>query len=59
VPEACHAAVRTAGRIEPQAAAAPVYEALYQRYREFYPKLKGSLAALGALAADAAGDVAP
>jgi xylulokinase len=50
VPEACRAAVRTAGRVEPQADAMRLYNDLYARYRDLYPKLKGSFAALHELA---------
>jgi xylulokinase len=50
VPEACRVAVRTAGRVEPQPEAALFYDELYARYRELYPKLKGSFAALQELA---------
>jgi xylulokinase len=46
VPEACRAAVRTAGRVEPQPDAISLYSELYARYRELYPKLRGSFAAL-------------
>jgi xylulokinase len=42
VPEACRAAVRTAGRVEPQPGAARLYSELYGLYRELYPKLWGS-----------------
>jgi xylulokinase len=54
VPEACRAAVRTVKGASPQPRARPVYDALYGHYRELYPKLKGSFAALGTLAADTA-----
>lgn len=42
VPEACRAAVRTGGRVDPQPQAMPLYEELYGRYRALYPKLKDS-----------------
>jgi xylulokinase len=42
VPEACRAAVRTAGCVEPQPSAVRLYTELYAHYRELYPKLKGS-----------------
>jgi sugar (pentulose or hexulose) kinase len=53
VPEACRAAVRTAGRVEPQPQATRLYDALCARYRDLYPKLKTSFAALHDLAASA------
>jgi xylulokinase len=53
VPEACRAAVRTATRVEPQPQTARLYDDLYGRYRDLYPKLKGSFAALHDLAASA------
>ncbi len=52
VPEACQAAVRTAGRVEPRSQTAIAYDALHDRYRDLYPKLKGTFSALGAIAAD-------
>jgi xylulokinase len=54
VPEACRAAVRTAGGVDPQPRAVPLYDELYHRYRELYPRLKDSFAALHALAAGSA-----
>ncbi len=53
VPEACRAAVRTAGRVEPQPQAVSLYDELYSRYRDLYPKLKANFAALHDLAASA------
>ncbi len=49
VPEACRTAVRTSGRVEPQADVVPAYDELYSRYRELYPKLKRSFAGLAGL----------
>jgi xylulokinase len=59
VPEACRAAVRTAGRVEPQAQASRLYDDLYGRYRDLYPKLKNSFAALHDLASSAPPAEAP
>jgi len=59
VPEACRAAVRTAGRVEPQPQAVRLYDELYGRYRDLYPKLKTSFAALHDLAASAPPSAAP
>jgi len=53
VPEACRAAVRIAGRVEPQPSVVGRYEEMYSRYRELYPKLRTSFAALHDLAASA------
>ncbi len=51
VPAACRAAVRTGDRVDPQPQAASLYDELYGRYCELYPKLKHSFSALHALAA--------
>jgi xylulokinase len=59
VPEACRAAVRTTGRVEPRPQATRLYEELYGRYRALYPKLKGSFAALRDLTASAPPAEAP
>jgi xylulokinase len=53
VPEACRAVVRTAGLVEPQPHVTRLYDDLYARYRDLYPKLQGSFAALHELAARA------
>jgi xylulokinase len=59
VSAACRAAVRTAGRVEPQPGAVPLYDEMYGRYRDVYPKLRDSFAALHALAASAPPAAAP
>jgi xylulokinase len=53
VPEACRAVVRTAGLVEPEPQVTRLYDDLYARYRDLYPKLRGSFAALHDLAARA------
>jgi xylulokinase len=53
VPEACRAAVRTTTRVEPQPQTAPLYDGLYSGYRDLYPKLRRSFAALHDLTASA------
>ena len=53
VPEACRATVRTAGRVEPQTSVMRLYEDLYGRYRDLYPKLESTFSALHDLAASA------